>query len=106
MSLAPDAGARLSKPMTSREAQMSVNHFIVKIMCRNVEYEHTSVELIASDNEANASQTALLNECRSEVDALNFEDGGVYDLGGEFFYQVKSCQPVPPHDAEIMLRYL
>lgn len=85
---------------------MSVNHFIVKIMCRNGEYEDSSVELIASDNEANARQTALLNKCRGEVDAMNFEDGGVYDLGGELFYQVKSCQPVPPQDAEILLQYL
>ena len=85
---------------------MSENYFIVKIVCRNGEYEHSSVKLVASDTEANASQTALLNECRDEVEALNFEDGGVYDLGGEFFYQVRSCQPVPPEDAEILLRSL
>lgn len=85
---------------------MSENYFIVKIVCQNGEYEHSSVKLVASDTEANASQTALLNECRDEVEALNFEDGGVYDLGGEFFYQVRSCQPVPPEDAEILLRYL
>ena len=76
---------------------MPEKHFIVKIVCRNGEYEHSSVKLVASDTEANASQTALLNECR---------DGGVYDLGGEFFYQVKSCQQLPPEDAEILLRYL
>lgn len=85
---------------------MSEKLFMVKILCRNGEYEHSSVKLVSSDTEANASQTALLNECRDEVEAVNFEDGGVYDLGGELFYQVRSCQPVPPEDAETLLRYL
>lgn len=64
------------------------------------------MQLIASETEAHACQTALLSECRDEAKALNFEDGGVYDLGGEFFYKVKSCKPVPPQDVEILLRYL
>lgn len=79
--------------------------FCVKLNIQAGEYRKSAIHLVMAASEADAGKRALLNECHDE-DSAEWADGGLYDLGGEFCYSVKSVNQVPPEHVELLRQYL
>ena len=82
--------------------------FIITLNLQAGEYEKTSITLVKGINEQEAMQEALLAECHCTEDdgGLDWADGGVYDLHGEFHYSVRNCTLVNQDHVAILSQYI
>jgi len=83
-----------------------VKFYYIDVKIISGEYELSSASLRAAEDEDEAKRSALLGECHYDEEDLEWDDGGVYDCGGEFHYKVRSCQLVAPEDVETLSNYM
>lgn len=85
---------------------MAHKYFIVNLLIRAGEYEKSGISLIQAEDEMKAGKLALEGECHYDLENVYWENGGVYDAQGEFFYRVKSCKEVPAEHVPVLLQYI
>lgn len=85
-----------------------MNTYIVKLKIISGEFEKQGITLVRADNSLEASKQALVNECHDTLESgrIGFADGGVYDVGGEFYYSVLNCVLVEDAHISILEQYL
>ncbi len=83
-----------------------MNTYYIVIEILSGEYAKDTVSLVTAESEAEAKRAALIGECHSDEDNLEWTERGVYDLGGEFHYSIYSCALVPDDDIPTLTKYL
>jgi hypothetical protein len=83
-----------------------MNTYYIVIETLSGEYTKDTSLLVTAENEEAAKRAALIGECHSDEDNLEWSGRGVYDLGGEFHYAIYSCALVPECDIPTLEKYL
>jgi hypothetical protein len=83
---------------------MKTYYIVIEIL--SGEYTKDTVSLVTAESEEEAKRAALIGECHSDEDDLEWTERGVYDLGGEFHYSIYSCALVPDDDIPTLTKYL
>ena len=83
-----------------------MNTYYIVIEILSGEYAKDTISLVTAESEEEAKRAALMGECHSDEDDLEWTERGVYDLGGEFHYSIYSCALVPDDDIPTLTKYL
>lgn len=80
--------------------------YVVMIVIHVNGYEKIVPHLVTAKNPREAGREAIIRECHDDPEDLEWMDGGAYDLGGEFYYEILSIQEVMKGDEEVLRVYL
>lgn len=70
-----------------------MQHYLVRLSLLMDEYDKHTVDVVLAASAKDAMRDALMGECHNECD-MQADGRSCYD-GGEFFYKVLSCRPIP-----------
>lgn len=81
-----------------------MKHYLVKVQVQAGEYQKVVTKLVEAESKNEACNIALLNECHS--DNPEWHDGGIIDMGWEFYYTILSIKEVEIEHVEVLKKYL